>query len=93
MNADQNEMQRLQMLKALSAGQISDCKTMHVLGIDSVEDLFLLMSKHELPMPRLAPAENADMLRQLNELGVFPFTDGESVSNDHVQNLRHDEGI
>jgi hypothetical protein len=41
---------------------------MRALGIDSEEDLFLLMAQAHLPMPRLPDAVTRDMVDQLNSL-------------------------
>ena len=55
-------------LLAFSLGKINDLKTMQALGIDSEEDLFLLMAQAHLPMPRLPADETADMVRSLQAL-------------------------
>lgn len=41
---------------------------MHALGIDSYEDLLLLMAQARLPMPRLPDAQTDDMVLQLKAL-------------------------
>jgi hypothetical protein len=55
-------------LLAFSLGKINDLKAMQALGIDSEEDLFLLMAQAHLPMPRLPADETADMVRSLQAL-------------------------
>jgi hypothetical protein len=52
-----------------SLGHLDDRAAMQNLGIDSEEDLFLLMARAHLPMPRLPEAETHDMVRALWELG------------------------
>ena len=41
---------------------------MDALGIDRVEDLFLLMAQAHLPMPRIAEAQTQQMVDDLNTL-------------------------
>jgi hypothetical protein len=41
---------------------------MNALGLDSAEDLFLLMAQAHLPMPRLPDAVTKGMVEQLNSL-------------------------
>ena len=55
-------------LLAFSLGRLDDRAAMRKLGIDSEEDLFLLMAQARLPMPRLPEAETRDMVRALREL-------------------------
>ncbi len=57
-------------LLAFSLGHLDDRAAMQNLGIDSEEDLFLLMAQAHLPMPRLPEAETHDMVMILRELGV-----------------------
>ena len=54
-----------QTLLEFSLGRITDFQTMEQLGIDSEEDLFLLMARAHLPMPRLAAAETREMAQSL----------------------------
>lgn len=44
--------------------------TMAALGIDSEEDLFLLMTQARLPMPRLPAATTQGTLNELNTLAT-----------------------
>jgi hypothetical protein len=41
---------------------------MRTLGIDSEEDLFLLMAQAHLPMPRLPESDTRNMVDQLKSL-------------------------
>ena len=50
------------------AGQRDAAETMDKLGIDSFEDLFLLMTQAHLPMPRLADATTDGMVQTLQAL-------------------------
>lgn len=56
-------------LLAFSLGQRDAQDTMVKLGIDSFEDLFLLMAQAHLPMPRLADAATGQMVQALH---AFP---------------------
>lgn len=53
-----------------SLGRADAASTMEKLGIDSEEDLFLLMAQARLPMPRLDRATTAAMVDSLQELLV-----------------------
>jgi hypothetical protein len=55
-------------LLAFSLGQLEDRAAMRKLGIDSDEDLFLLMAKAHLPMPHLPDKETRRMVQTLHEL-------------------------
>jgi hypothetical protein len=55
-------------LLAFSLGQRDVAQTMTQLGIDSFEDLFLLMAQAHLPMPRLAAAATDEMVQALHTL-------------------------
>jgi hypothetical protein len=57
-----------QTLLDFSLGRIADLQTMEQLGIDSEEDLFLLMARAHLPMPRLAAVETQEMAQSLHAL-------------------------
>src|SRR5665647_2923109 len=48
--------QNYRALLDFSLGRINDLEAMSALGINSEEDLFLLMAKSRLPMPRLPDA-------------------------------------
>ncbi len=52
--------QNYRTLLDFSLGRIDDRATMAALGIDSEEDLFLLMAQAHLPMPRLPAATTQD---------------------------------
>jgi hypothetical protein len=55
-------------LLAFALGQRDAQATMDKLGIDSFEDLFLLMAQAHLPMPRLADAATDEMVKALHAL-------------------------
>lgn len=55
-------------LLAFSLGRIDDRTAMRQLGIDSEEDLFLLMAQARLPMPRLPETETRRMVEDLRQL-------------------------
>ncbi|MDO5057387.1 MAG: hypothetical protein Q4E06_08675 [Lautropia sp.] len=56
------------LLLAFSLGRIGSDEVMHRLGLDSDEDLFLLMAQAHLPMPRLDDATTAGMVEALDAL-------------------------
>ncbi|WPL15292.1 hypothetical protein Thiowin_00179 [Thiorhodovibrio winogradskyi] len=60
--------QNYRTLLDFSLGRIDDLKAMRVLGIDTEEDLFLLMAQARLPMPRLSDAATKAMVAELNAL-------------------------
>lgn len=60
--------QNYRCLLDFSLGRIDDRTAMAALGINSEEDLFLLMSQSHLPMPRLPAATTQDMVNDLNAL-------------------------
>lgn len=55
-------------LLAFSLGRMDDQTVMKKLGIDSEEDLFLLMVQAHLPMPRLPEAETRKLVEALHQL-------------------------
>ncbi|MDR3322669.1 MAG: hypothetical protein LBS89_00485 [Zoogloeaceae bacterium] len=55
-------------LLAFSLGKLDDHATLDALGMDSEEDLFLLMAQAHLPMPRLPQAETGRMVAALSAL-------------------------
>lgn len=55
-------------LLAFSLGRLDDLIVMRKLGIDSEEDLFLLMAQAHLPMPRLPEAKTRKMVETLRHL-------------------------
>ncbi|MBK7357574.1 hypothetical protein [Propionivibrio sp.] len=60
--------QNFKVLLDFSLGRLADDQAMRALGIDSEEDLFLLMAQAHLPMPRLADATTQGMVEQLKSL-------------------------
>lgn len=60
--------QNFRTLLDFSIGRIDDHQAMQALGIDSDEDLFLLMTQAHLPMPRLPDADTHRMVDDLNAL-------------------------
>lgn len=60
--------QNFQALLAFSLGQINDLDVKQQLGIDSDEDVFLLMTQAHLPMPRLPVATTRSMVESLRAL-------------------------
>ena len=60
--------QNYRALLDFSLGRIDDRGAMTALGIDSDEDLFLLMAQARLPMPRLPSATTQGMVDALNAL-------------------------
>jgi hypothetical protein len=51
-----------------SLGRINDLQAMEALGIQSEEDLFLLMTRAHLPMPRLDAGITREMAESLHSL-------------------------
>ncbi|WP_022952108.1 hypothetical protein [Leucothrix mucor] len=66
--AESTGIHNYQALVNFSLGKAEDIATMEVLGLDNEEDLFLLMAKAHLPMPRLSPDRTAKMVADLNDL-------------------------
>jgi hypothetical protein len=62
--------QNFRILLDFSLGRANDLTTMAALGIDSEEDLFLLMAQAHLPLPRLPDASTRQMVAELNTLVV-----------------------
>lgn len=60
--------QNYRTLLDFSLGRIDDLAALAALGIDSEEDLFLLMAQAHLPMPRLPAATTQGMVDELNAL-------------------------
>jgi hypothetical protein len=60
--------QNFQLLLDFSLGRCDDRTAMAALGIDSEEDLFLLMAKAHLPMPRLPDSITNNMVDSLHAL-------------------------
>jgi ribosome assembly protein YihI (activator of Der GTPase) len=57
-----------QTLLDFSLGRINDLQAMEALGIESEEDLFLLMTRAHLPMPRLDANTTREMTESLHSL-------------------------
>ena len=55
-------------LLAFSLGNLDASAAMRTLGLESEEDLFLLMAQAHLPMPRLPQAETSAMVKALRAL-------------------------
>lgn len=66
--AERQGNQNIETLLAFSLGKIDDLQAMSRLGIDSQEDLFLLMAQARLPMPRVSDQATADMAAALHDL-------------------------
>lgn len=60
--------QNYRSLLDFSLGRVDDRAAMTALGVDSEEDLFLLMAQAHLPMPRLPAAITQHMVDELNAL-------------------------
>jgi hypothetical protein len=57
-----------QTLLDFSLGRINDIQAMETLSLDSEEDLFLLMARAHLPMPRLDAGTTRKMAESLHAL-------------------------
>jgi hypothetical protein len=68
--AEASGNQNFKTLLDFSLGRCNDHTTMAALGIDSHEDLFLLMAQAHLPMPRLPESATQDMVESLHALVV-----------------------
>lgn len=66
--AESSGNQNFSTLLNFSLGRISDHEALAALGIDSQEDLFLLMAQAHLPMPRLPQAVTQNMVDSLHAL-------------------------
>lgn len=55
-------------LLSFSLGRATEAETLYALGIDSAEDLFLLMVQSHLPMPRLPEEQTRQMVSDLDTL-------------------------
>lgn len=66
--AEASANQNYRALLDFSLGRVDGAAAMSVLGIDSEEDLFLLMARAHLPMPRLPDAVTREMVDQLRSL-------------------------
>ncbi len=66
--AEATNNQNFRILLDFSLGRRDDRTTMAALGIDSEEDLFLLMAQARLPLPRLPETTTQRMVDELNAL-------------------------
>ena len=66
--AEASSNQNYRALLDFSLGRVNDLEVMQLLGIDSDEDLFLLMTQAHLPMPRLSVATTQSMVESLDRL-------------------------
>lgn len=66
--AESGGNQNFRTLLDFSLGRIGEAAALSALGIDSPEDLFLLMAQAHLPMPRLPEAETQRMVDSLHAL-------------------------
>jgi hypothetical protein len=66
--ADRGHNRNFRTLLDFSLGRIDDLSALRALGLDSEEDLFLLMAQAHLPMPRLSDEMTRDMMQDLNAL-------------------------
>ena len=66
--AEASGNENFRTLLDFSLGRLDDHQAMRALGIDSEEDLFLLMAQAHLPMPRLAESSTRRMVDDLNAL-------------------------
>lgn len=60
--------QNFKVLLDFSLGRLAGDEAMRALGIDTEEDLFLLMAQAHLPMPRLADTATAVLVEKLMPL-------------------------
>lgn len=68
--AESSGNQNFKTLLDFSLGRIDDHEALSQLGLDSQEDLFLIMSQAHLPMPRLPEAQTQSMVKSLHELSA-----------------------
>ena len=62
--------QNFRTLLDFSLGRADGNDAMATLGLDSQEDLFLLMAQAHLPMPRLPQSATQSMVESLNQLAL-----------------------
>jgi hypothetical protein len=67
--------QNFRTLLNFSLGKIDDLQAIEALGIESAEDLFLLMVQAHLPMPRLPDSVTQGMIDVLNALPLAVAND------------------
>ena len=63
-----NDNDNFRILVDFSLGRLDDLSTLKRLGLESEEDLFLLMAQAHLPMPRLPDVITQSMVDGLNSL-------------------------
>jgi hypothetical protein len=68
--AETSGNQNFKTLLDFSLGRCSEAQALAAIGIDSQEDLFLLMAQAHLPMPRVADSETQRMVDSLHALMV-----------------------
>ena len=66
--AEVSSNQNFKTLLDFSLGRVDDKGAMAALGIDSPEDLFLVMAQAHLPVPRLLQATTQSMVDSLHAL-------------------------
>ncbi len=66
--AEVSSNQNFKTLLDFSLGRIDDVTAMNTLGIDSQEDVFLLMAQAHLPMPRIPELATRGMADSLHAL-------------------------
>ena len=66
--SEATRIQKYRALQEFSLGRCGAPEAMQALGIESEEDLHLLMAQAHLPMPRLPDAETRRMVEQLSTL-------------------------
>ena len=66
--AERSGNHNFRTLLDFSLGTIDDVQVLSALGIDSQEDLFLLMAQAHLPMPRVCEADTQSMVDSLHAL-------------------------
>jgi hypothetical protein len=66
--AEVSSNQNFKTLLDFSLGRIDDLTAMNTLGIDSQEDLFLLLAQAHLPMPRISELATRGMADSLHAL-------------------------
>ena len=67
-SAEKTGNQNFRTLLDFSLGRIGDDNALAALGIDSQEDLFLLMAQAHLPMPRITETQTQQMVDSLHAL-------------------------
>jgi hypothetical protein len=71
--AEANGNQNFRAMLDFALGRCDDRAAMQALGIDSEEDLFLLMAQAHLPMPRVPDAATRAMVAELDALDTAAF--------------------